>query len=109
MGGTKHTPTPWRVVRRAGETRRASVSATFINGPSGSIAKLYNNSNCEADAEFIARAVNAHDALVDELRSVLSWARTENAPLRAQEIASIERVLAQASAPSPAQQLPDIE
>ena len=35
------------------------------------------------------------DALADELREVLGWARTEKAPLRPQEIASIERALAE--------------
>lgn len=33
------------------------------------------------------------DSLATELRDVLDWARTEKAPLRSQEIASIERVL----------------
>jgi len=35
------------------------------------------------------------DALADELREVLEWARVENAPLREQEIASIKLVLAE--------------
>jgi hypothetical protein len=44
-----------------------------------------------AAAELALRA----DALADELREVLEWARVEKAPLREQEVASIRRALAE--------------
>ena len=44
------------------------------------------------DAAELALKANA---LADELREVLEWARVENSPLREQEIASIKRVLAE--------------
>lgn len=44
-----------------------------------------------AAAELAMKA----DALAEELREVLEWARVEKAPLRAQEIASIRKVLAE--------------
>ncbi len=43
-----------------------------------------------AAAELALKA----DKLAEELREVIGWARTEKAPLREQEIKSIERVLA---------------
>lgn len=43
-----------------------------------------------AAAELALKA----DKLAEELREVIEWARTEKAPLRAQEIKSIELVLA---------------
>jgi hypothetical protein len=46
-----------------------------------------------ANAILIAEA----PALLDELRSVLDWARIERAPLRAQEIASIEAAIRKAT------------
>jgi hypothetical protein len=42
-------------------------------------------------AELALRA----DALADELREIYEWARLEQAPLREQEMASIQRVLAE--------------
>ena len=67
---TPATPLPWRVVEHRGKR-------IFINGPlredgqygadSHSIACLYNLTNWQADAAYIAHAANAYPALVEEL------------------------------------------
>lgn len=52
MSGAKHTPTPWRVVRR-----RDGI------GISGLRAVLPLDDQGAADAAFCVRAANAHEAL----------------------------------------------
>ena len=69
---TPATPLPWRVVEHRGKRPRI-----FINGPlredgqygadSRSIACLYNLTNWQADAAYIAHAANAYQLLVKEL------------------------------------------
>ena len=68
---TPATPLPWRVVEHRGKR-------IFINGPlredgqygadSHSIACLYNLTNWQADAAYIAHSANAYPLLVETLR-----------------------------------------
>lgn len=68
----KHTPTPWEVaVIDSGDT------AYGIYGPNGEvIADIPTMAHCveDADARYLVRAVNAHDALVSTLREARDMA-----------------------------------
>jgi hypothetical protein len=77
-----HTPGPWRVSGKQS-----------VRGPNGEYVARANWMDGPANAILIAEA----PALLDELRSVLDWARIERAPLRAQEIASIEAAIRKAT------------
>lgn len=60
----EHTPLPWIVDPIPAAAR--VVRGEYV-GPGGVVAQA----TCPADAEFIARAVNAHQALVDACRAAL--------------------------------------
>ena len=53
----KHTPTPWHQY----------ASGTMIHGADGYYIGVTQSKTPEADAAFIVRAVNSHDALVKSL------------------------------------------
>jgi len=66
MKTQKHTPGPWHVRGR------------LIEAPTKTVAALSKVTDCDAfraesqaNAEFIVRACNAHDGLVQELRNCL--------------------------------------
>lgn len=63
-----HTPTPWHVNT---QIRRK----LYIEGATSFIADLqyeectdYTRAQCRADAEYIVRCVNSHDALLEALK-----------------------------------------
>ena len=64
-----HSPTPWRA-----ELSDREWNAWIVSMPDRCCAKVWgwveNQSTVEANAEFIVRAVNAHDALVEALRGL---------------------------------------
>lgn len=69
-----HTPTPWRVIKRGNQTQ----SRTYVvGGPSNEMIDPPVNA---ADAAFIVRAANNHDALVAALREMLDLALEANTP-----------------------------
>lgn len=78
-----HTPTPWTI-----ETVQTSVGFVYKIGPFPWIGDKvnhaciyvdYNNNapTLKANAEFIVRACNAHDDLVDALEAVLEAYRDQ--------------------------------
>ncbi len=69
MTKTKHTPLPW-TTDNAGEYIHSHGGADSETGELPLLAHLYDNDfNQEANAEFIIRAVNNHDALVSVCES----------------------------------------
>lgn len=85
MTAPKHTPTPWRY-RDLGDT-------LAIYGPGNSMphARVPRDRDSKADAAYIVRCVNAHEALVDALRMahaalVSVCALTEDPYLRLAEV-----------------------
>lgn len=67
MTDTKHTPTPWGIsgnllVSGDRHVQNNRVGATFNY-----------RGNAKANAAFIVRAVNAHEALVAALAEVMEW------------------------------------
>ena len=59
-----HSPTPWRV------DRLSETGAVFVKPVPGQIVAEIEGPNIEADAAFIALAVNHHDELVKALGDV---------------------------------------
>ena len=61
-----HTPTPWR-----------SSFPSYVIGGGIKICQLkgiyINNPNREADAEFIVRACNSHDELLEACEKLVAW------------------------------------
>ena len=90
---SKHTPGPW--VADFEYTDKGSKARVFRNAAYQYALTEYGTMSDE-DAAFIVRAVNAHEGLVRELENVLSWALTEQAPLRPNEIESIRAALSAA-------------
>lgn len=70
-----HTPAPWRVEadEKGGEIQGYDIrtDSEEIVGQEGILGGPIG----EANAAFIVRAVNAHEALVDALRGALYWNR----------------------------------
>lgn len=101
----KHTPTPWRLQKSETEPDHWTIYSS--NPPHLDIADVRpwipegaNGGN----AEFIVRAVNAHDELVADIRSALGWVRTAKADNDAGKlliaIERLERALAKAEGQS---------
>lgn len=68
---TKHTPTPWaRNINHKypiySVTSHAHIAYTLLDAPNGIDERVAN-----ANLEFIVRAVNAHDELVEVLRGLV--------------------------------------
>ena len=77
-----HTLTPWRIVGRDGEawtiTDEQSRHAAFpvIFGEYGNrICNVdsHEDEDCDANAEFIVRAVNSHEEVVEALKSLVHY------------------------------------
>ena len=92
-----HTPTPWHVLTTPIECliRAENFEETFQN-----IAATPGlNRNAEANAAFIVRACNAHDALLDACKMLLKvLSRDCDAEAFGSEISHAEGVIAQAEA-----------
>ena len=65
-GRSEHTPTPWRRSPRCVES--------ILTDEESPLVVAFVNINKEANAEFIVRACNAHDALVEALREIQTLA-----------------------------------
>lgn len=81
----KHTPTPWGFNRHSGprdvtiKRDHFVVGAPIKGGGGDGVAIVFgpergNESPSDANAAFIVRAVNAHDALVEALTRLAKWA-----------------------------------
>jgi hypothetical protein len=72
----KHTPTPWRVIDNEPGNGYGSMDITplLIEGESYAIAAVIGDVagiDPQANAAFIVRACNSHDALVEALKELL--------------------------------------
>jgi mevalonate kinase len=66
---SEHTPTPWKVFGGLiTDSDHRAVAALYNKDDQGEAVRSHATN--EANAEFIVRAVNSHDALVDTLRLV---------------------------------------
>lgn len=73
MSEAKYTPGPWEVWDASPyEYLRVGV---WDDGKFSHVADVIDRQNGEANAEFICRAVNAHEALVAALKLVDGWAQ----------------------------------
>lgn len=59
----KHTPTPW-IAKKADRALHARIGAKSI----GNWVAVFKNDVTDEDLDFIVRAVNSHDALVEALK-----------------------------------------
>ncbi len=57
---SNHTPTPWHI-----ESVAVGAFKSVVSLVSGTDGKVTNITCSDADAAFIVRAVNAHDAMVE--------------------------------------------
>lgn len=74
---TPHTPTPWEAWPDGPENRLGYRIAQ--PGPNVVLARVdWKALNKEANAAFIIRAVNNHDALVEALRELLGGIEAED-------------------------------
>ena len=77
-----HSPTPWRW-DYYDDGERAEGLACGIDSSSGDVVMEYAGCGSHrmkiapADADFIVRAVNAHDALVEALRECLGYVESD--------------------------------
>lgn len=70
MKETKHSPLPWTA--DIGDRLSDGSDCWEINSPTESIAEMMCPKDIEkANAEFIVRCVNAHEALVDALKTAM--------------------------------------
>jgi hypothetical protein len=74
MSEIKHTPTPWRADDEFGHIaiRPVNEKLEIINSDlqmeHSELLVLWDYDNCQEDAEFIVRACNSHDGLVEAAR-----------------------------------------
>lgn len=71
MSTPKHTPTPWEVNTLAGSPYSEGFSndtLIFDCRPSG-----LQYAEIEANAEFIVRACNSHDALIADMKHIVEY------------------------------------
>lgn len=81
---TQHTPTPWIVSKRNAGAIPLHFQPPEVLGRNGDMCvatQLGNGKEAEANAEFIVRAVNSHDALVAALETLLQKCRVRNGQL----------------------------
>lgn len=77
MPDTKHTPTPWEWLRD--DRCTSKLKGCVVHAGSAIVAEVLakaminSQSKSEANAEFIVRACNSHDALVDALKKMVIW------------------------------------
>lgn len=94
----KHTPTPWQVGGHNKCTVYDKFGQRIANSFEGVPVVEKSDGTCAANAEFIVRCVNSHEALVQALmdtqRHLASWDMTECDAYRANAAA-----LAAAGAP----------
>lgn len=71
----KHTPTPWKA---ASPQVFMGVTCVWIHGANGPVLKIEGSlkESVLADAAFIVRAVNAHEALLAALKDLLHQIET---------------------------------
>ena len=76
---TKHTPTPWTLtgikkqqIRCADKKARQSIIANMVAEWNYSSKTTYSLTD-EANAQFIVKAVNSHDELIEALKEALGW------------------------------------
>lgn len=84
-----HTPTPWDVTDMRIEHKRGQI---LLTSGLKVVATVPSNKDGEADAAFIVRAVNYHDALVNELKNAARVLKKEG-----YNIAGLNALLAKAT------------
>lgn len=86
---TEHTPTPWSY------TGTSDWATIYQIGTHEHVAGMMNKNNPKADAEFIVRAVNSYEALLEEAKEaandLLSLSAEEAKPLAIR--ASLNRLM----------------
>lgn len=81
---SKHTSTPWHVESHSREDNRFQEHSVIEAATYGLCVMVYGGSDEErvADAEFILRAANYHDALVNALRRIRNGTGLDRFALR---------------------------
>jgi hypothetical protein len=84
MSETRHTPTPWETSYRERSNGSYGQDIYDSNGATIATCAWYSVptptgfvTNRTANAEFIVRAVNSHQALVEALRDILEMLQRE--------------------------------
>lgn len=71
----EHTPTPWK--KSENNWGKVNIHNFPNGGGTNLIADLIGNAKeMDSNADFIVRAVNSHDELVEACKEVLLWAKT---------------------------------
>ena len=71
-----HTPTPWAIAGNSLNAHGRITGSYFAKCDNGIVGQTFSNclagdDECQANAEFIVRAVNAHDDLVSSMTKFL--------------------------------------
>ena len=69
---TKHTETPWNYKAPGFPTVFAEALNGWVVADCGVISSISDYSTCRANAEFIVRACNSHDELLEALEALVS-------------------------------------
>lgn len=64
-----HTPTPWKLSMM----ENWNLHGPFVNKESPCLGEIYSKS----DADYIVRAVNAHEELLETVKGVKNWLRSK--------------------------------
>ena len=87
---TKHAPTPWRI---DGGTNNRGEQFIWTNGNyfgGHAIACVYDRmKDAKENAEFIVRAVNSHEALLESLKDVLAHSELQAGIIREKAVKAI--------------------
>lgn len=99
---SKHTPTPWEVADEADFMHRIDIRPIYEGPPKfgswSAVAQCeedfgdYENGEGRANAEFIVRAVNAHDALIAGLQEIIERSNVD--PLGSGKVTDMRRIAA---------------
>ena len=70
----EHTPTPWRMMKGKQPVYKRTIEGiATIGAPYKFHANEMSISEAQANAEFIVRAVNSHDELVEALKTMYGY------------------------------------
>ncbi len=72
----KHTPTPWHHETRRGPNSQQVTFRPSTDDDNWGWAKI-EGMNAEANAAFIVRAVNSHEALLDIAKAMLAFVKQD--------------------------------
>lgn len=113
---SEHTPVPWRTAGSGPATPHFALSVRTVAGgiAEGTICRIWQRAEAKANAEFIVRACNAHDDMLEALIEVIKtaenpdmpwWIDNSNGCTIGFDLAKIKAAIARAEGPKPESRL----